>query len=275
MPGRRPDRVAHVRFTSQMDLFPRYVRPSLPRLWIRDAIYFGMRHYINGMSQRINIAPLMKARNEYSSGISWMAIYIKALALVGQRFPELRQSFLPWPWPRIYQHPNCVALPVIERQWRGEDAVLFDPILAPESMPLPKINDRMRQLRNLPVEAVGGYRRLIRITRLPRPLRRALWRLVLHWSGRLRSQYAGTFMVTSLAIPGIAPVQAMMPASIMVYYSAPESNGDVMLYVFLDHRLIDGMRMYRLLLDLETTLNGAIVEELAMSGARDARNILA
>ena len=64
--------------------------------------------------------------------IGWTAIWMRALALVGQRRAELRTAYLPFPWARLYVRPDTVLTVVIERAWRDVSALFFEQFAAPE-----------------------------------------------------------------------------------------------------------------------------------------------
>src|SRR5258708_7128000 len=184
--------------------FPRYVRLTLPRLWIRDTIYFGKKSMIVGGSTMLRVSAVMAARRNNQPLVSWSAILIKALALTSKKWPELKRAYIAFPWPHLYEHPHCVATVVVEREWQGARCVFVDQIPAPESKSLRELDQRLDGMKALKIEAVGSFRRLIRITRLPLPLRRLIWLIALRGSGRLKSRYFGTFSINSLT-PRHAP----------------------------------------------------------------------
>ena len=37
---------------------------------------------------------------------SWTSIFAKGYGLVARDFPELRRSFMSFPWPKFYEHPK-------------------------------------------------------------------------------------------------------------------------------------------------------------------------
>jgi hypothetical protein len=53
-----------------------------------------------------------------------------------------------------------------------------------------------------------------------------------------------------------------MPASFMLYFGLIEPNGDASIQIFYDHRVMDGVEVYRIVRDLEATMNRDIVAEL-------------
>ena len=215
-----------------------------------------------GARKTINVARVTAARRCAPVRVGWPAIMIRAVGLLSQQWPQLRQSYLPFPWPRIYQHPICIPTLAVEREWRGERAVFFNPVVGPERRRLPRIDHYLRFLRTAPIAEVGGYRRLIWASRLPQPVRGLLWRLVLHWSGRLRSRYIGTINVNPVTERHLEALQIAAPISFVLYFCAPTPKGEMALQIFFDHRVIDGMMIGRLIVDLEKVLSTALVAEL-------------
>ncbi len=251
-----------------MPWFPRSRTLTLPRSWMRDFVHFGMKSHVVGGSRVFNIKPVALARRAQKPPISWSAILLRALALMEQRWPQLRQSYLPYPWPRIYQHPHAVATIVIEREWCGEHAVFFGRIKAPEQRSLREIDNVVRKLKTAPVESIRDYRRIIGNARLPFPLRRLLWWIGLYWSGRRRSSYFGTYALNSIPARGTEVSQSTTPLAVAFFHAPVEPSGNTKVQVFFDHRVLDGRTMHRILCDLETTLNRDIVAELRGAGSQ-------
>ena len=251
-------------------MFPRYVRLSLPRLWMRDIVHFGMKSHVVGGNGVMNVAPLIEARRVARSRVNRTSLLTKALALVARNRPEMRQSYIPFPVAHLYQYPKSVATIVVERGWRGESAVFLDQIQAPEDLSLAEIDALYRGMRQRPVEDVGGFRRLIRFTRLPLPIRRGFWRLGLYGSGYLHSRYFGTFSINSIPAPRTEFMQSTTPITMSVIHGYLEPNGDMPLQILVDHRVIDGMTMIRIARELETVLNEQVAAELLQSAGLPA-----
>src|SRR5262245_18357072 len=218
---------------------PRYVRLSLPRLWVRDVVRFGNIFPI-GMSTSIRFSAVMESRRKHQPLISCSAILIKAIALTSRKWPELRRSYIAFPWPHLYEHPHCVATVVVEREWRGSRAVFFDQIPAPESKSVREIDQLLDGTKELKVEVVGSFRRLIRITRFPLPLRRLIWLVALRGAGRLKSRYFGTFSINSLISRHGYTTQTATPVTMSFEYGPVGPDGKMSVQVFMDHRVIDG-----------------------------------
>jgi hypothetical protein len=245
-----------------MHWFPRSSAVPLQRRWISDVVHFGKKSHVVGGNLIINVTAVATARIRNQPLVSWTAIWIKAIALAGQRWPELRTCYLPYPWPRMYLHPHTVATIVIERNWNGAPAVFFDKIRNPEAMSLAEIDGACRGKKQSPIESVGGYRFLIRIARLPWFLRRIVWSFGLYWSGRLRSRYIGTYSVNALPGRRHQVLQSTTPISFSLFHGIPEPNGDMLVQFFADHRVFDGMTLYRMMRTVEAIMNNAIVGEL-------------
>jgi 2-oxoacid dehydrogenases acyltransferase (catalytic domain) len=215
-----------------------------------------------GGTYSLRVRSVAVARRDCQPLIGWAAILTKAVALTAGRWPELRQCYMPLPWPHLYEHPNSVASLVVERDWKGERAIFGDQISGPENLSLREIDDRLRSMKGAQIETLGGFRRIIRITGYPLPVRRLLWNLVLKGSGRLRARYFGTFCVNLLAGRRMEISQSITLHAISLYYRPVQPDGIMKLHLYLDHRVIDGAGAARWLADLETTLNRDIVAEL-------------
>jgi len=244
----------------------RYRSIPLHRRWINDIIHFGKKAHIVGGTWRANLAPVVAARAAHQPLIGWGAIWMKALALVSRRRAALRTAYLPFPWARLYEHPECVCSIVIERTWRGVPAVFFEQIAHPDRLSLAELDQMLRTLKQIPVESNGSFRRLIRFARPPVLLRRLLWSLMLYWSGPFRTKIIGTCAVNSFPTGG-SVTQSAMPTSFLLFYGLVEPNGDTQVEVFFDHRVMDGIEVYRLLRDVEATMNRDIAAELAGKSA--------
>ncbi len=245
----------------------RYIPLSLPRRLVRDWGDFAHRSYAVGMNATLNVSSLAKERRRHRPPIGWTALFVKAVAVVGCRVPALRQAFMPFPWPHLYLHPWSVATVIVERGWQGESVVFFDQVQGPEKLSLAEIDALIRGMKFRPLPSVGAFRRIIRFGRMPTPIRRLISRAVLYISGRMRARYFGTFSINSIPAPGTEVLQSLTPLTLSLFYGYVESNGDVLIQVLWDQRVIDGQPIRRMLSELESTLNGKMVAEL-QAGSR-------
>ena len=234
----------------------------LHRRWMSDVVHFGKKSQVVGGNWTINVSPVAVARKLRRPPIGWGAIWVKAVALAGRKWPELRTAYLPFPWPRLYLHPHPVATMVVERAWNGRPAVFFDQIKRPDQLSLVEIDAILRGLKRRPVESVGGYRRLIRFSRLPWIVRRPVWSFALQWSGWLRSQYFGTYSVHSFPVRRAQVMQSTTPISFSLIYGLLNPDGDVLVQLLMDHRIVDGLTSHRIMLAIEAAMKEDIVAEL-------------
>jgi hypothetical protein len=197
-----------------------------------------------------------------SSGISWCAVFVKAMAITARRCPELRRTWLDWPRPRLYQHETNVAMIAVERIWQGEPAVFFARVENPEALSLEELQERLRQYKTAPVEQFREYRRLFRASRLWHPPRRWFWRIAHSWSGPLREKYFGTFGVSVTAGDGASALSLISPTTTTLCYSPLAPDGSLAVRLIFDHRVLDGAPVARALSTLHDVLHRDIVPEL-------------
>src|SRR5262249_17821424 len=246
----------------QMSWLPRSSSIPLHRRWMGDIIHFGMKSQTVGCNWIINVAAAAEARKTRHPPVSWVAVWVRAIAMAGSKWPELRTCYLPYPWPRMYLHPFTVATLLVERDWRGASAVFLDTVKNPEALSIIEIDQIFQSLRKLPVESVGAFRLLIRVSKLPLLLRRFLWSIALYWSGRLRSKYVGSIAINFIRAQRFAIAQTKTAISFTIWFGLVKPNGDMLVQLFWDHRVLDGMAANRMIRDLEAMMNAEIVEEL-------------
>src|SRR5690242_19449568 len=99
------------------------------------------------IERTMSLGPVIGARQQSATRPSWFAIFMKAYAVVAARRPVLRQSYLSFPRPRLFQHPYNVASLAVPRQYQGEDGVLMYQIRKPETFSLSEIDARIRAAR--------------------------------------------------------------------------------------------------------------------------------
>ena len=131
-------------------------------------------------------------------------------------------------------------------------------------MPLSEVEAVLRSGKNAPLEEVPALERVMRITKLPMPLRRAFWAFGLHVP-RQRPNHFGTFAVTSLAILGSETVVLNSPGPSMMTYGLVQGDNTMEILLHWDHRIYDGVVAARALQKLEDVMNGAIADELLAS----------
>jgi hypothetical protein len=235
---------------------------SAPRRLIGDLLHFARQVPTVPVQRRMNLAAVAAAREVSAPKVGWSAIFTKAYALVAAASPPLRRSYLSLPRPRLYQHPANVATVAVERRFADEDAVFFAHLKEPEKLSLVDLHDRLRQFKDRPFEEVGAFRRALRTSRLPRPLRRLLWWVGLNAFGRKRAHYFGTFAVSAYGGLGAESLHPLSVLTTTLNYGPVGPDGAVDVRVVYDHRVMDGGTVARALAELERVLTHEILAEL-------------
>ncbi len=234
---------------------------SLSRRFVVDLLWAARKIDAVTFERRMNLAQLIAARQESAVRPGWCAIFTKAYALVSARRPELRRAYLSFPWPRLHESAGNIAAIAIERRLDGEDAVLIAHQRDPEQRSLVEIESWLRYCRQAPPEQVGSFRRILQLSRLPRPVRRLAWFLGLNW-GRQRERCLGTFGVSVTAGLGATALGVRAPITTILHYGIFEPEGSIDVRLTFDHRVLDGGTVARAMRELEDTLHGEILSEL-------------
>jgi hypothetical protein len=214
------------------------------------------------VERRLDLAALVAARQGCTPRPSWAAMFAKAFALVARLYPELRRSYLRFPWARLYEHPSSTAAINVERQLPDEAVVTQCLIRRPDNRSLTEMDALVRAFQDAPLEGLRWYRRAVAMSRVPWPIRPLLWRGALNVSGRRRCHNFGTFGLSSVAAQGAGLLQLIPLPTSMLHYGLFTEAGDLDVRLTWDHRVTDGAVAARILVELERTLQGNILAEL-------------
>jgi hypothetical protein len=209
----------------------------------------------------MRLAPTVLAHRALRERPSWSSIFTKAYARVALGMPELRRAYVKFPWPHLYEYPVNVAMVGVERDFGGEKAVFFGRIKEPELQTLAELTAAIRYLQDGPVENCKEFQRVMRLSTMPRPLRRFLWWVGLN-IGRQRGNYFGTFGLSVYSGLGAESLHPLSPLTTVLNYGVIASDGSVDVRIIYDHRVMDGATVARALERLETELTGGILDEL-------------
>ena len=238
---------------------------SGPRRFIIDLVHFARMVPSTPVSRTVNVSALSGPRETHPSRPSWAVLFMKAYALVGANHPPLRRALLLFPWPRLYEHAwmNCAL--AIERSYRGDPGVFVGLFRAPEHQTLGQLQDALTLYKHQPLEQIGVYRRMLAVSNLPRPIRHFLWWSTLNISGFKRAKRFGTFGLTSYGSLGAESLHPISPLTTTLTFGPISPEGNVVIKLIYDHRVLDGAYIARRLGDIEKVLNTTILEELQNS----------
>lgn len=248
--------------TEDNQLMGLYLPISRPRRLIADLVHFAKRVPSVPVEKRLDISALAAARRHAPLRIGWPALFIKAFALTARTWPQLRRAYLSWPWPRLYEHDHSVASVAIEREFKGEPAVFFAHVHGPEFQPLSQIEAHLRRCKEAPLNELGLCRRALMIARLPGPIRRFMWWHTLEWSGAKRAKRLGTFGFSTYASLGASSLHPLSPLTTALNYGVLEPNGQMVVRLIYDHRVMDGATVARALITMEQVLSYELVREI-------------
>jgi hypothetical protein len=213
------------------------------------------------LQRTLNVRQLTEARALAAQPPGWAAIFVKAFCLVAKEQPVLRTLYVKWPWPHLYELPRSVGMVAIARVEDGQDCVLPQKVGTADEMPLTEVDRLIRYAKDAPVDEVGAFRKILRTTRLPLPLRRLFWMVGLNF-GRQRANYFGSFGVTSVAAYGGGELHALSPGPFILSYGALKPDQTIDVVIRWDHRVTDAALIAKAMTRLEQVLNTEISAEL-------------
>jgi hypothetical protein len=233
-----------------------------PRRIVCDLLHFARQVPSVPVQRRMRLSTVRQARRRHPDRPSWVSLFTKAFALVAAEMPPLRRTYLSFPRPRLYEHPESVGSIAVERDWNGEPGVFFGQLSAPDRRPIMEVDAYVHRLKTSPLDHVPNFRRVLRVARLPAPLRRLVWWYGLNASGRKRASLFGTYAVTVYSSLGADSLHPLAPLTTVLNYGPIGSDGLVDVRLVYDHRVMDGATVARALTSLEEMLNGPIRSEL-------------
>jgi hypothetical protein len=235
---------------------------SLPRRFITDLVHFARQVPSVPVQRRMDLGVVVEARQAASPRPSWSAIFAKAYGFVSAATPELRRSYLSFPWPHLFESSTNVASIAVERLFGDENAVFFGRIRNPERKSLIELDQEVQHLKQAPIERIGSFRQALRLSGLPRVLRRLGWWVGLNAWARKRTHFFGTFGLSVYSRLGAASLHPLSPLTTTLNFGVIEPDGKVDVRLIYDHRVLDGAAVARALEDLERILRCEIVAEL-------------
>jgi hypothetical protein len=247
---------------------------SIPRRLVTDLMRFAIKVPTAPVRRRMQLAPVVAARAALAARPPWIAIFAKAYAMVAHELPELRRTYLSYPWPHLYEWPVSVAAIAVEREYAGEPAAFGCIVPDPRSLSLAEIGQKIARAALAPIDEIPEFRRAIKGGRLPLVLRRLLMWLCFN-IGAQRAKYVGTYAVTTLAALGADSPLLRSVWTVALVYGPLDPDGSMDVSITTDHRVLDGAISARVLARIEETLNGAIAEELRRSAPESRRRLTA
>jgi hypothetical protein len=232
------------------------------RQLVTDLMHFSLKVPAVCMDRPMNLSRIKAARQNCPSPPCWTAIFTKAFGIVSARMPEFRRAYMPFPWPRFYEHPYSIATINIERKWHEENVVFHAQIRRPETRTIVELDRIIRHLKDEDVEKIPHFRRIMRLTQVPWPLRRFVWWCALNLFSRRRIHNFGTFGISTTAARGAGILHLLPMLTATLHYGMFDDNDNLDMRLSFDHRVCDGATAAEALVTMENVLNREILDEL-------------
>lgn len=208
----------------------------------------------------MNLGAVGAAREQAGERISWPILFAKAFAIVAAKYPPLRQTYMPWPWPHLHQYPSSIATIVMHRDVGGEPWIFWSRLPHADEYPLSRLQAYIDRCQTDPVEVI--FERQWWLSAFPTWIRRIVWWWTLNVSGTTRAKRCGTFFLTTVGSRGaeISHPPGFLTSGLS--FGPIDEQGRSRVTLAYDHRLLDGRMVADILADLEATLNNEVVAEL-------------
>ncbi len=230
------------------------------RALLCDILHYARKMPVARAEMSMDLSSVAMHRSVAKPRISWAAIFLKAYGIVSDRYEWLRTSYMSYPLPHVYQHPLSVGTLAIHRELAGQSRLCWGRLIDPGNCTLPEIQWRLNQYTQNPAAQV--FRKQLQLSRLPWPLRRIVWWVILNVSGRVRERQLGTFSMSSLAGQGVINREHPTICTTSLTYGPIGRDGHALITLVYDHRLFDGMQAAQALHQLRGCLQQDLVAEL-------------
>jgi len=221
------------------------------------------------------LGPLAAARDAVgktaaarAARIGWAAIFLKAYARVAREMPVLRTWLVRgFSRSRLATASQSVATLAVNRIESGEDRLFWARLAAADDKSLPEIQQFIVDCATKPVEEM--FKRQLQLEMVPGFLRRTILRWNMNSFSRKRAARIGTFSLSTLA--GMGATNRFHPTicTTSLSYAPLDADGDCLVTLIADHRVLDGAVVARALARLEEVLCHEMLAELRGLAACD------
>lgn len=238
----------------------RWLPAGLPahRAMVTDLMWLHRSMPTVSQVKTFDLGELRAVRQACPRRISWAIAFLRAYALTSIEYPSLRRTYISWPWPHLYEHPEAIGNLVVSREVNGESWLFFAPIASAESFSLDRQQGLLERYQTGPVEEV--FKNQFRLAQYPRFIRRLLWSLRF-LSPAKRIKRLGTFALTTVAGQGVTILDPRAPVTSTLTYGPMNDAGQCDVTIAYDHRVMDGKEVASILCATERIMQTRIVQE--------------
>lgn len=236
------------------------LKPS--RRFIVDYLHFSKKVPSQPVSRICNVQNIVELRKKSPQRIGWATIMMKAIATLSHSEPELRYSYMKWPWAHLYLHPHQIGYVAVSRVIDEEQLLVFHRIDKPESCSLVEIQESINRAQSQPIEKNRLFQFRSKFCRLPWFFRRMIWWFALNLFGGVKTSLTGTVGITSVAMCGVTSIHPPTLGNLLITYGPIQPDGTIRITFVYDHRVLDGLTVAQHMQKFEAILNDVITEEL-------------
>lgn len=232
------------------------------RAIVLDVVRYAAKVPSFPVERWVDISNVANLRQQSPVRVSWTALFIRAYGLASRQHAQLRQIYVPWPWPRIYQSPDCViSLAVNRTQPNGNERLYFGRVFSPDLRSLSEIQADIDSFQTQEPKTI--FRSQWRGAKTPSLIRRLAWWWRMEVDYRNRPRRCGTGSVSALAGQGVT--NRLHPCIMTTSFSfgPVQPDGRILVTMQCDHRVIDGAAAARALNSLCDNLTQQIATELS------------
>lgn len=232
------------------------------RRLVDDVIRIANRQPMAAFCRDMDLTPICDLRRKIKPRLSWNTIMMKAYSIVAKQTPALRQTYVSFPWPHLYQSEDNVVMITIAREEKNETRLMFARIHRPEELSLTQIQEQLDYFGTHPIEDIKQFRHQIRFAAMPRMVRRLVWWLLLDMWPSKRAAHVGTF---GMSISGFNAAYGnchLGPNTTILGVDPAPRNGISRTLLTFDHRVLDGKPTIDAMNALFSALHGPILQEM-------------
>lgn len=198
------------------------------------------------VERSVGLAEVATLRAQCTQRISWTALFTRAYGLASRQHAQLRQIYVKWPWPRIYQHPTTtISIAVNRVMSTGGERLYFGRVHSPDQRAVSEIQSELDLFQT--AEPAQVFRSQHRGAKLPSWIRRLGWWWRMDIDYRQRARRVGTGSISALAGQGVTNRlhPCMMTSSFS--FGPVDEQGNCLVTLQCDHRVLDGSAAARAL----------------------------
>ena len=241
------------------------IRLPYGRRLVDDVIRVAKNQPMGSMIRDLDLSQVERLRKQIRPRLSWNILFMKAYSIVGAANPELRSSYVPFPWPHLYLHEENVCFLTIPREYQDEIWLLFARFHFPEKRSLLYLQKQFDTYKNAPLETIKQFRHQVAFSKCPFFVRRFVWWLVVMFFPRYRINNMGTFGMSLSGFrhtTGAHGSSTLGPTTTILGVDLLPKHGISKLLYTFDHRVLDGKPAFDMIEQLYQALKGPIADEL-------------